>query len=184
MWYVLGILLVVGVLAWFLPLILRRTTHAKRVGLEEDWDCMTDRARNVMRRARREAEKLKHASIEPEHILIGLVREASGVAANVLKNMGTDLKKIRLEVETIVKTGPSMVTMGQLPFSPRAKKVLELSIEDAQNLGHNYIGTEHLLLGLLKENEGTAAQVLLNLGVEHMDALEEVLDFLGADPDD
>ncbi|MEC8495356.1 MAG: Clp protease N-terminal domain-containing protein, partial [Planctomycetota bacterium] len=119
-----------------------------------------------------------------EHILLGLVQEGSGVAANVLKNMGIDLNKIRMEVEKIVKTGPSMVTMGQLPFTPRAKKVLELSMEEAGNLGHNYIGTEHLLLGLIKENEGIAAQVLLNLGVKLEDVREEVLDFLGADTSD
>ncbi|MCP4918861.1 MAG: ATP-dependent Clp protease ATP-binding subunit, partial [Proteobacteria bacterium] len=101
-----------------------------------------------------------------------------------LKNMGIDLNKIRMEVEKIVKTGPSMVTMGQLPFTPRAKKVLELSMEEAGNLGHNYIGTEHLLLGLIKENEGIAAQVLLNLGVKLEDVREEVLDFLGADTAD
>src|SRR6185503_17723820 len=92
--------------------------------------------------------------------------------------------KIRTEVEKIVKTGPSMVTMGQLPFTPRAKKVLELSMEEAGNLGHNYIGTEHLLLGLIKENEGIAAQVLINLGVKLEDVREEVLDFLGADTAD
>jgi ATP-dependent Clp protease ATP-binding subunit ClpC len=103
------------------------------------------------------------------------------VAANVLKNMNIDLNKIRSEVEKIVKTGPSMVTMGQLPFTPRAKKVLELSMEEASNLGHNYIGTEHLLLGLIKENEGIAAQVLMNLGVKLEDVREEVLEFLGAD---
>jgi len=106
------------------------------------------------------------------------------VAANVLKQMQIDLDKIRVEVEKIVKTGPSMVTMGQLPFTPKAKKVLELSLEEASNLGHNYIGTEHILLGLIKENEGIAAQVLMNLGVKLEDVREEVLDFLGADAAD
>ena len=139
---------------------------------------------HVLDLARQEAQRFNHEYLGPEHILLGLVQEGSGVAANVLKNMGIDLNKIRMEVEKIVKTGPSMVTMGQLPFTPRAKKVLELSMEEAGNLGHNYIGTEHLLLGLIKENEGIAAQVLLNLGVKLEDVREEVLDFLGADTSD
>ncbi|MBL8859667.1 MAG: ATP-dependent Clp protease ATP-binding subunit [Planctomycetes bacterium] len=145
------------------------------------FDRFTDRAKKVMNLARQEAQRFNHEYLGTEHILLGLVQEGSGVAANVLKNMSIDLNKIRSEVEKIVKTGPSMVTMGQLPFTPRAKKVLELSMEEAGNLGHNYIGTEHLLLGLIKENEGIAAQVLLNLGVKLEDVREEVLDFLGAD---
>ena len=145
------------------------------------FDRFTDRAKKVMNLARQEAQRFNHEYLGTEHILLGLVQEGSGVAANVLKNMGIDLSKIRAEVEKIVKTGPSMVTMGQLPFTPRAKKVLELSMEEASNLGHNYIGTEHLLLGLIKENEGIAAQVLMNLGVKLEDVREEVLDFLGAD---
>jgi ATP-dependent Clp protease ATP-binding subunit ClpC len=134
-----------------------------------------------MNLARQEAQRFNHEYLGTEHVLLGLVQEGSGVAANVLKNMGIELDKIRMEVEKIVKTGPSMVTMGQLPFTPRAKKVLELSMEEASNLGHNYIGTEHLLLGLIKENQGIAAQVLLNLSVKLEDVREEVLDFLGAD---
>ncbi|MEL6429041.1 MAG: ATP-dependent Clp protease ATP-binding subunit, partial [Planctomycetota bacterium] len=148
------------------------------------FDRFTDRAKKVMNLARQEAQRFNHEYLGTEHILLGLVQEGSGVAANVLKNMGIDLNKIRMEVEKIVKTGPSMTTMGQLPFTPRAKKVLELSMEEAGNLGHNYIGTEHLLLGLIKENEGIAAQVLLNLGVKLEDVREEVLDFLGADTSD
>ncbi|MBK7876777.1 MAG: ATP-dependent Clp protease ATP-binding subunit [Planctomycetes bacterium] len=145
------------------------------------FDRFTDRAKKVMNLARQEAQRFNHEYLGTEHILLGLVQEGSGVAANVLKNMGIDLSKIRTEVEKIVKTGPSMVTMGQLPFTPRAKKVLELSMEEASNLGHNYIGTEHLLLGLIKENEGIAARVLLNLGVKLEEVREEVLEFLGAD---
>ena len=148
---------------------------------ESMFDRFTDRAKKVMNLARQEAQRFNHEYLGTEHVLLGLVQEGSGVAANVLKNMGIDLNKIRMEVEKIVKTGPSMVTMGQLPFTPRAKKVLELSMEEAGNLGHNYIGTEHLLLGLIKENEGIAAQVLLNLGIKLEDVREEVLDFLGAD---
>ena len=146
------------------------------------FDRFTDRAKKVMNLARQEAQRFNHEYLGTEHILLGLVQEGSGVAANVLKNMGIDLDRIRSEVEKLVKTGPSMVTMGQLPFTPRAKKVLELSMEEASNLGHNYIGTEHLLLGLIKENEGIAAKVLTNLGVKLEDVREEVLEFLGADP--
>jgi len=148
------------------------------------FDRFTDRAKKVMNLARQEAQRFNHEYLGTEHILLGLVQEGSGVAANVLKQLSIDLEKIRVEVEKIVKTGPSMVTMGQLPFTPKAKKVLELSLEEASNLGHNYIGTEHLLLGLIKENEGIAAQVLMNLGVKLEDVREEVLDFLGADSSD
>jgi ATP-dependent Clp protease ATP-binding subunit ClpC len=134
------------------------------------FDRFTDRARKVMNLAKQEAQRLNHEYIGTEHILLGLIQEGSGVAASVLKNLGIDLKKIRAEIEKIVKGSPTMVTMGTLPFTPRAKKVLELALEEASQLGHNYIGTEHLLLGLIKENEGIAARVLLNLGVK----LEEV----------
>ena len=147
------------------------------------FDRFTDRAKKVMSFARQEAQKFNHEYIGTEHILLGLIQEGSGVAANVLKNMDIDLEKIRHEVEKIVKTGPSMVTMGQLPFTPRAKKVLELSMEEASALSHNYIGTEHLLLGLIKENEGIAAQVLMNLNVKLEEVREEVLEFLGASDD-
>src|SRR4029453_1373128 len=146
------------------------------------FDRFTDRARKVMGLARQEAQRLNHEYIGTEHILLGLVQEGSGVAANVLKNLDIDLKKIRQEVEKLVKAGPSMVTMGQLPFTPRAKKVLELALEEASNLGHTYIGTEHLLLGLIRENEGIAAQVLRNLKVKLEDVRDEVLELLGAEP--
>ncbi|MCA9323116.1 MAG: NDP-hexose 4-ketoreductase, partial [Planctomycetes bacterium] len=146
------------------------------------FDRFTDRARKVMGLARQEAQRLNHEYIGTEHILLGLVQEGSGVAANVLKNLDIDLRKVRSEVEKLVKTGPSMVTMGQLPFTPRAKKVLELALEEASNLGHNYIGTEHILLGLIKEQDGKAAKVLTNLGVQLDSVRSEILDFLGAEP--
>jgi len=146
------------------------------------FDRFTDRARKVMGLARQEAQRFSHDYIGTEHILLGLVQEGSGVAASVLKNLDIDLKKIRQEVEKLVSTGTTMVTMGQLPFTPRAKKVLELSLEEASNLGHTYIGTEHLLLGLIRESEGIAAQVLKNLKVKVEDVREEVLELLGAEP--
>ncbi len=132
-----------------------------------------------MQLANQEAQRFNHEYIGTEHILLGLVKEGTGVAANVLKNLDIDLRKIRLEVEKIVQAGPDMVTMGKLPQTPRAKKVIEYSIEEARNLNHNYVGTEHLLLGLLREQEGVAAQVLMNLGLKLEDVREEVLNLLG-----
>ena len=145
------------------------------------FDRFTDRARKVMGLARQEAQRFNHDYIGTEHILLGLIQEGSGVAADVLKNLDVDLKKIRQEVEKLVSHGTTMVTMGQLPFTPRAKKVLELALEEASNLGHNYIGTEHLLLGLIREQEGIAAQVLQNIKVRLEDVREEVLELLGAE---
>ena len=144
-------------------------------------DRFTDRARKVMGLARQEAQRFNHQYIGTEHILLGLIQEGSGVAANVLRNLEVDPDKIRVEVEKIVEDGQTMVAMGQLPFTPRAKKVLELASEEATNLRHNYIGTEHLLLGLIRENEGVAAQVLMNLNLKLEDVREEVLELLGAD---
>ena len=144
---------------------------------------LTDRARKVMALANQEAQRFNHEYIGTEHILLGLVKEASGVGANVLKNLGIDLRKVRLEVEKLVKSGPEMVTMGKLPQTPRSKKVLEYAIEEARNLNHNYVGTEHLLLGLLREQDGVAAQVLVNLGLKLEEVREEVLNLLGAGVD-
>ena len=145
------------------------------------FDRFTDRARKVMALARKEAQRFNHDFIGTEHILLGLIQEGSGVAANVLKNLGVEVEKIRREIEKNVQSGPSMVTMGQLPFTPRAKKVLELSMEEANELGHNYIGTEHILLGLIRENDGVAAQVLLDLNLKLEDVRAEVLELLGAE---
>jgi len=145
------------------------------------YDRFTDRARKVMAYARQEAQRFNHDYIGTEHILLGLIKEGSGVAANVLRNLDIDIKKIRLEVEKMVQSSPDVVTKGQLPFTPRAKKVIEFSLEEARALGHNYIGTEHILLGLLRESEGVAAHVLMNLGLKLEDVREEVLNLLGAD---
>ncbi len=143
------------------------------------YERFTDRARKVMQLANQEAQRFNHEYIGTEHILLGLIKEGSGVAANVLKNLDVDLRKIRLEVEKLVQSGPDMVTMGKLPQTPRAKKVIEYSMEEARNLGHNYVGTEHILLGLLREQEGVAAQVLMNLGLKLEEVREEVLNLLG-----
>jgi ATP-dependent Clp protease ATP-binding subunit ClpC len=143
------------------------------------FDRFTERARKVMGFARREAQRFHHEYIGTEHILLGLIQEGQGVAANVLKSMAIDLEKIRREVEKIVKSGPAMEPSVQIPFTPRAKKVVELALEEAGNLGHNYIGTEHLLLALLREQEGIAAHVLMALGVRLDEVREEVIEFLG-----
>jgi len=139
----------------------------------------TDRARRVMGLANHEAMRFNHESIGTEHILLGLIKEGSGVAANVLRNLGVDLKRIRMEIEKKVPSGHEMVTVGRLPFTPRAKKVIELAFEEARALGHNYVGTEHLLLGLLRESEGVAAQVLVEQGLKLEEVREEVLRLLG-----
>jgi ATP-dependent Clp protease ATP-binding subunit ClpC len=133
--------------------------------------------------ANQEAQRFNHDVIGTEHILLGLVKEGSGVGATVLKNFDVDIKKLRLEVEKHVKSGPDMVTMGKLPQSPRAKKVIEYAIEEARALNHNYVGTEHILLGLLRESEGIAAQVLISLGLKLEEVRQEILNLLGASVD-
>src|SRR3990172_6264573 len=140
----------------------------------------TDRARKVMALANKEAQRFNHEYIGREHIVVGFVKEGSGVGATVLKNLDVDIKKLRLGVEKLVKSGPDLVTMGKLPQTPRAKKVIEYAIEEARSLNHNYVGTEHLLLGLLREKDGVAAQVLMNLGLKLEEVREEVLNLLGA----
>jgi len=141
----------------------------------------SDRARKVMALAHQEAQSFNHEYIGTEHILLGLVKEASGVGANALKNLEIDLHQVRVEVEKLVKSGPDTVTMGKLPQTPRAKKVIEYAIEEARNLNHDYVGTEHLLLGLLREEEGVAAQVLMNLGLNLEDVRDAVLELLGSE---
>jgi ATP-dependent Clp protease ATP-binding subunit ClpA len=143
------------------------------------YECFTDRARKVMQLANQEALRFNHEYIGTEHILLGLIKEGSGVAANVLKNLDIGLRKIRLEVEKIVQSGPDMVTMGKLPLTPRAKKVIEYAIDECRQLNHNYVGTEHLLLGLLREEEGVAAQVLINLGLSLDGVRREIFSLLG-----
>ncbi len=145
------------------------------------YERFTDRARKVMQLAVQEARQFNHEYVGTEHILLGLVQEGSGVATKVLQNLGIDLRKIRLEIEKLVQHGPGgeQVVMAQLPYTARVKKVIEYSVEEARNLNHNYVGTEHLLLGLLREQKGVAAQVLMNLGLKLEGVCEEVLNLLG-----
>lgn len=140
----------------------------------------TERARKVIILAKEEARRFNHDYIGTEHILLGLIREGEGVAATVLQKMGVSLEKIRLEIEKLVQPGPSTQIIGDIPFTPRAKKALELAAEEARSLGHNYIGTEHLLLGLIREGEGVASQVLLNLGMDLNSVRNEVMELLGS----
>jgi ATP-dependent Clp protease ATP-binding subunit ClpC len=125
----------------------------------------TDRARRVVVLAQEEARMLNHNYIGTEHILLGLARERDGVAAKALDGLNIRLDAVRREVEEIIGQGQAAPT-GHIPFTPRAKKVLELSLREALQLGHNYIGTEHILLGLIREGEGVAAQVLQKLGAD------------------
>lgn len=147
------------------------------------YEKFTDRARKVMQLANQEAQRFNHEYIGTEHILLGLIKEGSGVAANVLKNLGVNLGRIRLEVEKLVRSGPDVVAMGKLPQTPRAKKVIEYSMEEAQDIGDNHVGTEHILLGLLREEEGVAAIVLLNLGLKVDKVRQEVFNLVGHTPD-
>ncbi len=140
----------------------------------------TERARKVIILAKEEARRFNHDYIGTEHILLGLVREGEGVAATVLQKMGVSLENIRLEIEKLVQPGPTTQIIGDIPFTPRAKKALELAAEEARSLGHNYIGTEHLLLGLIREGEGIASQVLLNLGLDLNRVRNEVMEILGS----
>jgi ATP-dependent Clp protease ATP-binding subunit ClpC len=140
----------------------------------------TERARKVIILAKEEARRFNHDYIGTEHILLGLIREGEGVAAAVLQKLGLSLENIRLEVEKLVQPGPTTQIIGDIPFTPRAKKALELAAEEARSLGHNYIGTEHLLLGLIREGEGIASQVLLNLGLDLNTVRNEVMELLGS----
>ncbi|MEX0727202.1 MAG: Clp protease N-terminal domain-containing protein [Planctomycetaceae bacterium] len=169
------------------------------------YERFTDRARKVTQLANAEAIRLNHEYIGTEHILLAIMAEGSGVAAHVLKNFRIDGGIVRREVEKIVQRGPKKEIVDQSGFiirwislllgqfapsnlppknqqTPRAKKIIEYAMEEARNLNHNYVGTEHLLLGLLREPEGVAHQVLTNLGLELDDVRNEVLNILGCAP--
>ncbi|MEP6658910.1 MAG: Clp protease N-terminal domain-containing protein, partial [Acidimicrobiales bacterium] len=137
----------------------------------------TDRARRVVVLAQEEARLLNHNYIGTEHILLGLIHEGEGVAAKALESLGISLEAVRHQVEEIIGQGGSSPS-GHIPFTPRAKKVLELSLREALQLGHNYIGTEHILLGLIREGEGVAAQVLVKLGADLSRVRQQVIQLL------
>jgi ATP-dependent Clp protease ATP-binding subunit ClpC len=144
------------------------------------YDKFTDRARKVIAFAKEEAQRLGHDYLGTEHVLLGIIKDAGGIAAAVLESLSIDLEKLKTEIEDrlIESTGSTMLA-GEIPFMPQTKKVFELAAEEAQTLGHNYIGTEHLLLGLLKESEGTAARVLIEMGINYRKAKEMTISILG-----
>jgi ATP-dependent Clp protease ATP-binding subunit ClpC len=141
----------------------------------------TDRVRKVLAMAREEAIRLQHDYVGTEHILLGLIREGEGVAAAVLTNLNVDLEQIHERIEESVRKGKATIALGELPYTSRAKKVLEYAMAEARELNHSYVGTEHLLLGLLREEKGIAAQVLNSLGVTLEDARAETLKLLGSE---
>jgi ATP-dependent Clp protease ATP-binding subunit ClpC len=143
------------------------------------YERFTDRARKVMQMANQEAQRFNHQYIGTEHVLLALINEGSGVAARVLQDLCVDESTVRHEVEKLVERGSSPVTKGKLPQTPRAKRIIEYSMEAARSLNHHYVGTEHLLLGMLREKDGVAAQALEHLGLTPEKVREQVLLLLG-----
>ncbi|MFH1767922.1 MAG: ATP-dependent Clp protease ATP-binding subunit [Candidatus Omnitrophota bacterium] len=139
----------------------------------------TERARKVLVLAKEEARRFNHDYIGTEHVLLGLIREGEGVACAVLQNLGMSIDNLRKEMEKLISSGTVSSALGDIPFTPRAKKALELAAEEARHLGHNYIGTEHILLGLIREGEGLASQVLTGLGIDLEKVKEEITTLLG-----
>src|ERR671917_557111 len=152
-----------------------RTSRSKEK--QQMFERFTDRARRVVVLAQEEARMLNHNYIGTEHILLGLIHEGEGVAAKALESLNISLEAVRQQVEEIIGQGQAAPT-GHIPFTPRAKKVLELSLREALQLGHNYIGTEHILLGLIREGEGVAAQVLVKLGADLSRVRQQVIQLL------
>src|SRR6202050_4017895 len=141
----------------------------------------TEKAIKVIMLAQEEARRLGHNFVGTEQILLGLIGESTGIAAKTLKSMGVNLKDARVEVEKIIGRGSGFVAV-EIPFTPRAKRVLELSWDEARQLGHNYIGTEHVLLGLIREGEGVAARVLENFGLDLGQVRIKVIEVLNEAP--
>ncbi|MCK5489013.1 MAG: NDP-hexose 4-ketoreductase, partial [Gemmatimonadetes bacterium] len=141
----------------------------------------TDRVRKVLAMAREEAVRLQHDYVGTEHILLGLIREGDGVAAEVLRSLAADLDELLRLVEENIRPGKASASIGELPYTTRAKKVLEYAMAEARELNHSYVGTEHLLLGLLREEKGLAAKVLGELGIGLEEARAEMLKLLGTE---
>jgi ATP-dependent Clp protease ATP-binding subunit ClpC len=142
---------------------------------EESMQNFTPRAQQVLALARKEADRFNHNFVGTEHLLLGLIKLGQGVAVNVLQKLGLDLDTVRMEVEKQVGTGPDQKMIGNIPYTPRVKKVLALASKEAKNLNHTYVGTEHILLGLLREGDGVAARVLKNLDVDIEQTRQEIL---------
>jgi ATP-dependent Clp protease ATP-binding subunit ClpC len=150
----------------------------KNKGVTAMFERFTERARKVIILAREETARLRHEHLGTEHLLLGIIREGGGIAVAVLQRLGVELTEVRLEVEKRVARGTRKLTLGEIPFTPRAKRVLELSIEEAALMGHNYIGTEHILLGLIREGEGIAASILEDLRVDLSEVRQEIISFV------
>src|SRR5215210_4239830 len=142
---------------------------------DEAMNNFTPRAQQVLALARKEADRFNHNFVGTEHLLLGLIKLGQGVAVNVLQKMGLDLETVRMEVEKQVGTGPDQKMIGNIPYTPRVKKVLALAAKEAKSLNHSYVGTEHILLGLLREGDGVAARVLKNLDVDIEQTRQEIL---------
>src|SRR6516225_3116886 len=142
---------------------------------DEAMSNFTPRAQQVLALARKEADRFNHNFLGTEHLLLGLIKLGQGVAVNVIQKMGLDLETVRMEVEKQVGTGPDQKMIGNIPYTPRVKKVLALAAKEAKALNHTYVGTEHILLGLLREGDGVAARVLKNLDVDIEQTRQEIL---------
>src|SRR5437588_11247853 len=142
---------------------------------DEAMNNFTPRAQQVLALARKEADRFNHNFVGTEHLLLGLIKLGQGVAVNVLQKLGLDLETVRMEVEKQVGTGPDQKMIGKIPYTPRVKKVLALAAKEAKALNHTYVGTEHILLGLLREGDGVAARVLKNLDVDIEQTRQEIL---------
>src|SRR6478672_6959967 len=145
--------------------------------MNDKFDKFTERARKVLSLAQDEAQRFNHNYIGTEHLLLGLVREGDGVAAKVLANLGVELQKVRSAVEFIIGRGDRIV-LGEIGLTPRAKKVIELAVDEARRLNHHYIGTEHLLLGLVREGEGIGAGVLESFGLNLQEVRAKTIEVL------
>ena len=159
----------------------RTGNHGKRniirMSDRDRFDTFTERARKVLRLAQEEAQRFQHNYIGTEHLLLGLVRESEGVAGKVLTSLGVDLEKVRKAVEDIIGRGDRIVH-GEIGLTPRAKKVIELAVDEARLLDHHYIGTEHMLLGLIREGEGIGARVLESFGLSLQEVREKTIQVL------
>src|ERR1700685_3361914 len=142
---------------------------------EEAMNNFTPRGQQVLALARKEADRFNHNFVGTEHLLLGLIKLGQGVAVNVLQKLGLDLETVRMEVEKQVGTGPDQKMIGNIPYTPRVKKVLALAAKEAKALNHTYVGTEHILLGLLREGDGVAARVLKNLDIDIEQTRQEIL---------
>src|SRR3989449_10561537 len=164
-------------MSWFKTFWKGFTMPLSREGGEspESMNNFTPRAVQVLELARREADRFHHNFVGTEHVLLGLIRLGQGTAVTVLGKMGLDLETVRLEVEKQVGTGPDQKMIGNIPYTPRVKRVLALAGKEAKALNHTYVGTEHILLGLLREGDGVAARVLKNLDVDIEQTRQEIL---------